>query len=244
MTALTDLTMNQFATAYTALSGIATTAKSCNGKAKWVARLEALMAEKDLTPADVLDAAGIEPPAAAPVDDALDQDVTAAEAAFTTPAAEAEPGIVPAPEPEALADEQVAEPVPEPAEEEAPLDAAGILGDETLASECRAILVKVLTDVGLDAEHATAAAERAVKALPLPAATAPRSREGTKQETMIVMLRRPEGTTISELAQTLGWTENSVRGMISAALKKRMGLTVVSEKGSDGARTYRIPTAA
>ena len=219
MTALTDLTMNQFATAYGALTGVPTSPKSCNGNARWVARLEALMAEKDLTPADVLDAAGIEPPAAALIDETLEQDVAAAEATFAAPTAEAEP---------------------EAADEDTPLDAAGILASETLASECRAILIRYLTDVGLDADNATAAAERAVKALPLPGAAAPRTREGTKQDTMIAMLRRPEGTTIPELARSLGWAENSVRGMISAALKKRMGLTVVSEKGTDGSRIYRI----
>ena len=36
-----------------------------------------------------------------------------------------------------------------------------------------------------------------------------------------------------------GWQAHSVRGAISGAIKKRLGLKVTSEK-SDGVRTYRI----
>lgn len=236
MTTLTDLTMAQFATAYGTLTGIPTSPKSCNGKSRWQARIEALMAEKCLSLADVLDAAGIgpKPTTAPPIDEALEQDVAAAEATFTTPAAAADPE---APEP-------AAGPASETAEDDMPLDTAGILASETLASECRDILLRYLTDAGLDAARARAAAERAVKALPLRGATAPRAREGTKQDALIAMLRRPEGATIPELAQTLGWAEPSVRGAIAAGLKKRLGLDVVSEKGTNGARTYRIPAAA
>lgn len=42
MTALTDLTMAQIATAYGALAGIPTTAKTFNARAKGISRLEAL----------------------------------------------------------------------------------------------------------------------------------------------------------------------------------------------------------
>ncbi|MEO5375113.1 MAG: DUF3489 domain-containing protein, partial [Alphaproteobacteria bacterium] len=72
----------------------------------------------------------------------------------------------------------------------------------------------------------------------------PRSRADTKQAKMIEMLSRPGGTTIAELAGTLGWAEHSVRGAIAAGLKKKLGLNVVSTKTTDGTRTYFIPSAA
>lgn len=235
MTTLTDLTMAQFATAYGTLTGIPTSPKSCNGKSRWQARIEALMAEKCLSLADVLDAAGIgpKPTTAPPIDEALEQDVAAAEATFTTPAA-ADPE---APEP-------AAGPASETAEDDMPLDTAGILASETLANECRDILLRYLRDAGVDPEHATAAAERAVKAMPLPGAKGQRTREGSKQDTLIALLRRPEGATIPELAETLHWAPHSVRGAIAAGLKKRLGLDVVSEKVADGPRRYRIMAAA
>lgn len=233
MTTLTDLTMSQIATAYSALSGIPTTPKAWNTKAKGIRRIESLMAEKGFTLADVLIAAGINPettdddPAAEtladeePVDDTLERDVAAAEASF----AGAPPGE---------------EPVP---------DVAAILTSDKVFSDVFGLVGQYLIKThGLDEMTAANAAQRAVFALAPPALPAhragPSSRSGTKQEVMIDLLRRPEGATIPELARTLGWAEHSVRGAIAAALEKRMGLTVVSEKGTNGARTYRIPAAA
>jgi len=54
------------------------------------------------------------------------------------------------------------------------------------------------------------------------------------------MLRRVEGATISQIAKALDWQMHSVRGAISGSLKKKQGLTVVTEKAADGERVYRI----
>lgn len=59
MTQLADLTLSQIATAYGALSGIPTSPKTFNSRAKGISRLEALLAERSLTLADALHAAGI-----------------------------------------------------------------------------------------------------------------------------------------------------------------------------------------
>jgi hypothetical protein len=40
-----------------------------------------------------------------------------------------------------------------------------------------------------------------------------------------------------------GWQRHTVRGAIAGALKKKLGLTVLTEPGEDGARTYRIVDA-
>jgi hypothetical protein len=64
-------------------------------------------------------------------------------------------------------------------------------------------------------------------------------RENSKQSTMIKLLKRPCGATIDAMAKTTCWQRHSVHGMMSGVLKKRLGLSIVSEKGERG-RVYRI----
>jgi hypothetical protein len=71
-------------------------------------------------------------------------------------------------------------------------------------------------------------------------ATAPKTRDGTKQAQLIAMLRRPEGATIAQIVEATGWQPHTVRGAFAGALKKRLGLTVTSEKIEDGDRVYRL----
>ncbi len=70
--------------------------------------------------------------------------------------------------------------------------------------------------------------------------TVPRVREGTKQARLIEMLKRPQGTTIAELAEALGWQAHTVRGALAGALKKKLGLAVTSETDHERGRIYRI----
>ena len=62
---------------------------------------------------------------------------------------------------------------------------------------------------------------------------------GSKQARVIGLLQRPEGATIDEIATAMGWQRHTVRGLISGALKKRLGLDIVSER-TDRGRFYRI----
>jgi len=68
------------------------------------------------------------------------------------------------------------------------------------------------------------------------------SRSDSKQAQVIALLRRPKGATIDEMAVATGWQHHSVRGVISGALKKRLGLTIASNKEERG-RVYRITDA-
>ena len=52
---------------------------------------------------------------------------------------------------------------------------------------------------------------------------------------MVVMLSRPEGATLKEMAEALGWKENSIRGAMSLYAKKTKA-AIASEK-KDGVRT-------
>jgi hypothetical protein len=84
--------------------------------------------------------------------------------------------------------------------------------------------------------------------------SAPRKpREGTKQQAVLALLRRPEGATIAQIAEATGWQAHTVRGFF-AGLKKRQGVMVeVAERirqvgpGKEGAKgsysIYRIADA-
>ena len=54
------------------------------------------------------------------------------------------------------------------------------------------------------------------------------------------VLRAPEGATIEEIVAATGWLSHTVRGSMSGALKKKLGLNVESEKADDRGRVYRI----
>ena len=77
------------------------------------------------------------------------------------------------------------------------------------------------------------------KAKPAKPAPLPKSAQ-TKQQRLIEMLKRPDGATIAQLSKAFGWQPHTVRGTLSGALKKKLGLKVVSAKAESGARIYRI----
>jgi hypothetical protein len=67
---------------------------------------------------------------------------------------------------------------------------------------------------------------RAVLAGPARARREPGApREGTKQDAVLAMLRRPEGATIAQIAEATSWAQHTVRGFF-AGLKKRQGIEV------------------
>ncbi len=68
----------------------------------------------------------------------------------------------------------------------------------------------------------------------------PAVRPGTKQALLIDLLKRKKGATIDEAVAATGWQPHSVRGAISGALKKKLGLTVENKVVEDRGRVYRI----
>jgi hypothetical protein len=81
-------------------------------------------------------------------------------------------------------------------------------------------------------------------AIGLPQPTPTRTRQNSKQAQVINMLKRPQGTTIEEITQVTAWQAHTVRGFFSAALKKKLGLTITSSKADGATRSYRIDQAA
>lgn len=62
----------------------------------------------------------------------------------------------------------------------------------------------------------------------------------TKADIVLRKLRTVRGVTIAQLAEVTGWQAHSVRGFLSAVVKKKLGLTLVTEVGKEGMRRYRI----
>lgn len=83
-------------------------------------------------------------------------------------------------------------------------------------------------------------AEDAVPAAPKPETL--RCRSGTKQEVVIAMLRAEGGATIDEIMAATGWLSHTARGFMSGALKKKLGLSITSEKVDGRGRRYHIAT--
>ena len=86
------------------------------------------------------------------------------------------------------------------------------------------------------AKKTTAASPKATKA------SSDRDRPSSKQDTILVLLRRPEGAGLDVLVRETGWQKHSVRGFLAGTVRKKLKLPLLSEK-IDGVRNYRIGTA-
>ena len=72
--------------------------------------------------------------------------------------------------------------------------------------------------------------------------TKPATGKQTKQQACLDLLGRQEGATIEELQAATGWQQHSVRGFLAGAVKKKLGLTLLSEKRAADPAGIAFPT--
>jgi len=61
----------------------------------------------------------------------------------------------------------------------------------------------------------------------------------TKHDSVLGLLQAKGGTSIAAISKVTGWQPHSVRGFFAGVVKKKLGLTLESEKTKSG-RIYRI----
>lgn len=62
----------------------------------------------------------------------------------------------------------------------------------------------------------------------------------TKKQIGLDLLSRPEGASIQEMQQAMGWQSHSVRGFLAGTVGKMTVVSLRSEKSDQGVRRYRI----
>lgn len=73
------------------------------------------------------------------------------------------------------------------------------------------------------------------KSMPLPYPA-----DASKQDRMLALLTRSTGATIDELMNTTDWQAHSIRGFLSATVRKKLQLPLITEMRATGERIYRI----
>jgi Protein of unknown function (DUF3489) len=117
------------------------------------------------------------------------------------------------------------------------LDGGGTTEDTTAPK-----LSRRTKSVAKKAKKATPAAKSPAKTAKGKRATvAPTAaRDGSKKAEVLGLLQRKGGATLAQIMKATDWQAHSVRGFISGALSKKMGLNVVSVRRDDGERVYSI----
>ncbi|MBC4018201.1 DUF3489 domain-containing protein [Siccirubricoccus deserti] len=176
----------------------------------------------------------------------------------STVAPEVAPGAIPAPADEAAQGTSLAEDI---ALLHQALASPAALPRTSLRDTATAVLAAWDDETNRDGDMIgalDAPMERLRALLAKPAAkpttgAAPRKpREGTKQETVLTMLRRPEGATVAQIAEATGWAQHTVRGFFAGLKKKGIDVRVLervrqvgpNKEGARGSYTiYRIARA-
>jgi hypothetical protein len=144
--------------------------------------------------------------------------------------------------------------VVETEEDGARITAAGLaamgIADETAGASGAAAANRSLREAGSPPVPTSAPADVSATAgetsgvapqgtLAVPASQEPATRL-SKNRVVVEMLRRSSGVSIAEISDVTGWQAHSVRGFLTATVKGRMNLPLVSHRGEDGVRRYHI----
>ena len=91
-----------------------------------------------------------------------------------------------------------------------------------------------------EAARTAAKRSKSTKAPSTAKTPAPPVPQGSKTATCLAMLRQVDGVSLQQLIQSTGWQAHSVRGFLSGAVRKKMGLALESVEAPDGIRRYRV----
>jgi hypothetical protein len=125
------------------------------------------------------------------------------------------------------------------------LDAAA--GEQTVieAEPSKAPVVPNASPVGKLDEGRTRTRKRAARGRAADGKSPASATAGSsKTEIVLRKLRAAKGATVPMLMEATGWQAHSVRGFLSGTVRRKLGLTLVSEIGKDGARRYRVTDRA
>ncbi len=67
-----------------------------------------------------------------------------------------------------------------------------------------------------------------------------RTRDSSKQATVIGTLKRPVGATIQQIIEVTNWQAHTVRGTFAGAFKNKRGLSITSTINQGAERVYKI----
>jgi hypothetical protein len=109
------------------------------------------------------------------------------------------------------------------------------LNSRTAAKAVRSALSKQVKTLSRSVARA---AKKTLKGKPA-SKSAPKSNASSKQDSVLALLRRPQGVTIDALAKATGWQRHSIRGFLAGTVRKKLKLPLLSEK-INGVRTYRL----
>ena len=73
--------------------------------------------------------------------------------------------------------------------------------------------------------------------------TKPKKQTVSKKEMVIRLLKRKSGASLDELCTATGWQPHSVRGFLSATVRKKLKGNLESTRRKNGKRCYRLVEA-
>jgi hypothetical protein len=101
----------------------------------------------------------------------------------------------------------------------------GALARVGIRAAAQALLATWDANDGVALAPAVAALRAALPSRPAARTTGPR--QGTKQEAVLALLRRPEGATVAQVAEATGWANHTVRGFFAGLKKKGIAVEVL-----------------